>query len=290
MGCISSCYRRRAPNVFPVMNVDEEGNRMTPGKLEVTPIDLILHQTGKPSIIWPLKSLRRYGFDPELKLFSFESGRRCFTGPGIFAFKCEAAESLFNLLQLHVQQQSGVVLAHQPNNGPRLGSETGYTETNGNQHSSTRERNRDDYENPMLLDNPAAPYVNARIGMQMQSPSYINVIVNSENAETRQSVTSNDSDPGLGGMNYVELDLERTSPENPSLLRDNVNGNVPAGGHSTESSQASNVFDSPNRGDRYATIDFDKTAALSLSNCGIESEDTSTRRTRHDSIIPTIRE
>lgn len=43
----------------------------------------------------------RYGFDAEL--FSFESGRRCPTGPGIYAFKCRRAEALFNLLQLQIQ-------------------------------------------------------------------------------------------------------------------------------------------------------------------------------------------
>ena len=34
---------------------------------------------------WPLKSLRRYGADDDV--FSFESGRRCPMGEGIFAFK-----------------------------------------------------------------------------------------------------------------------------------------------------------------------------------------------------------
>ena len=44
----------------------------------------------------------RYGFDSEL--FSFESGRRCPTGPGIYAFKCKRAEALFNLLQEYIQR------------------------------------------------------------------------------------------------------------------------------------------------------------------------------------------
>ena len=35
--------------------------------------------------MWPLKSLRRYGADEDV--FSFESGRRCPMGEGIFAFK-----------------------------------------------------------------------------------------------------------------------------------------------------------------------------------------------------------
>lgn len=59
-------------------------------------------QKGKEPIHWPLRCLRRYGFDAEL--FSFESGRRCPTGSGIYAFKCRHAEALFNLVQESIQR------------------------------------------------------------------------------------------------------------------------------------------------------------------------------------------
>ena len=36
-------------------------------------------------------------------VFSFEAGRRCPTGPGIYAFRCSRAENLFNLLQSRVR-------------------------------------------------------------------------------------------------------------------------------------------------------------------------------------------
>ncbi|XP_067009428.1 fibroblast growth factor receptor substrate 2 [Anabrus simplex] len=83
------------------MNVDDHGNRLNPGRLEITDTDLVLYQRRKPPVKWPLRCLRRYGFDAEL--FSFESGRRCPTGPGIYAFRCQRAEQLFNLLQAHIQ-------------------------------------------------------------------------------------------------------------------------------------------------------------------------------------------
>ena len=38
-----------------------------------------------------------------LYFFSFEAGRRCPTGPGIYAFRCSRAENLFNLLQSRVR-------------------------------------------------------------------------------------------------------------------------------------------------------------------------------------------
>ncbi|GLH16536.1 Uncharacterized protein GBIM_20788 [Gryllus bimaculatus] len=102
MGCISSKtdINDIHHNIFQ-MNVDELGNRLNPGQLEITETDLVLHQRRKAPVKWPLRCLRRYGFDAEL--FSFESGRRCPTGAGIYAFRCQRAEQLFNLLQTHIQ-------------------------------------------------------------------------------------------------------------------------------------------------------------------------------------------
>ncbi|KAG8192824.1 hypothetical protein JTE90_014604 [Oedothorax gibbosus] len=80
-----------------VWNIDEDGHYVKSCQIQVTDTDLVLHQRGKPPIVWPLQSLRRYGFDTEL--FSFECGRHCPTGPGIYAFKCKEAEALFNALQ-----------------------------------------------------------------------------------------------------------------------------------------------------------------------------------------------
>lgn len=99
MGCVLSSPKKTAVNplVFDVYNVDDRGQERSHGRIEIHDQELLLHQLGKSAIRWPLKSLRRYGFDAEL--FSFESGRRCVTGPGIFAFKCHRAEALFTCLQ-----------------------------------------------------------------------------------------------------------------------------------------------------------------------------------------------
>ncbi|XP_041351750.1 fibroblast growth factor receptor substrate 2-like [Gigantopelta aegis] len=104
MGCSFSRSHARETNtrVFRVYNVDDQGLELNPGKIEVGDTDLILYQRGKEPIRWPLRCLRRYGFDAEL--FSFESGRRCPTGAGIYAFKCRNAESLFNMVQECIQR------------------------------------------------------------------------------------------------------------------------------------------------------------------------------------------
>lgn len=62
--------------------------------------DIILYRKNKPPLSWPLGSLRRYGFDANF--FTFESGRRCETGEGIFSFKCQRADVLFNTLQSYI--------------------------------------------------------------------------------------------------------------------------------------------------------------------------------------------
>lgn len=93
--------RSRRERTFQVWNLDEQGVEVSPGKMEVNATDLVLHQRGRPPVRWPLRGLRRYGFDAQL--FSFESGRRCPTGSGIYAFKCHRAEGLFNALQECIQ-------------------------------------------------------------------------------------------------------------------------------------------------------------------------------------------
>ena len=84
-----------------MINVNELGNQISPGQLEITESDLVFHQRKRPHVRWPLRSLRRYGYDSEI--FSFECGRRCPTGPGIYAFRCSRAERLFEHLQSHIQ-------------------------------------------------------------------------------------------------------------------------------------------------------------------------------------------
>lgn len=99
MGCSSS--QQTEPlggnhRVFRVTDLNTRGDESCSKKLEVTYQDLILYKKDKELIRWPLWCLRHYGCDRDLLIF--ESGRRCPTGPGTFAFRCRQAEALFNLL------------------------------------------------------------------------------------------------------------------------------------------------------------------------------------------------
>uniref|UniRef100_A0A452IM89 IRS-type PTB domain-containing protein n=1 Tax=Gopherus agassizii TaxID=38772 RepID=A0A452IM89_9SAUR len=99
------------PTKFKVTNVDDEGNALGSGIMELTQMELILHTHKRDAVRWPYLCLRRYGYDSNL--FSFESGRRCQTGQGIFAFKCSRAEEIFNLLQ-DLMQCNSISVVEEP--------------------------------------------------------------------------------------------------------------------------------------------------------------------------------
>lgn len=105
MGCIQSKkdFADINPNHYRVVNVDDDGNPQWSAIIEITPSDLILHRRDKDTV-WPLQCLRRYGHDSGV--FTFEAGRRCATGEGIYAFRCNRADDLFHKLQGHIQRCS----------------------------------------------------------------------------------------------------------------------------------------------------------------------------------------
>ena len=98
MGCtLSTKHLSDTPRtVFSVVNLDKQGQECTQGRIEISDTHLILYQREKDPVPWPLRSIRRFGFEAEL--FTFESGRKGPTGEGFYVFKCGQAEDLNNLL------------------------------------------------------------------------------------------------------------------------------------------------------------------------------------------------
>ena len=199
MGCSLGHRLDSNPRMFRVYNVDKNGEARTMGRIEITEEDLILHQKGKEAVCWPLRSLRRYGFDAEL--FSFESGRRCPTGQGIYAFKCQRAEALFNLLQECIQlageqqqQQQHPPVEHNPSVSPR--------------------------PPPQLEawppDSQLPTYVNREVIVAAaniepsQQHQYVNTgTLNGGQQQTQASpVTTHTNGPITTQVNYAQLDLE----------------------------------------------------------------------------------
>ncbi|GAB6018529.1 hypothetical protein CHUAL_000225 [Chamberlinius hualienensis] len=184
-GCVSSGELddvRHRSNVFHVWNVNEYGEAVSPGQMEVTDSSLILYQkASRETIIWPMRSLRRYGFDAQL--FSFESGRRCTTGAGVYAFKCRKAEILFNMLQERILSSGQDELSNHSavNNINPVNLPPNDTET-------------DNYLQPILI-NPSN-----------STHNYVNEINNVEptvEQQLKSAVTSNSLDDET---NYAKLD------------------------------------------------------------------------------------
>ncbi|RWS07971.1 fibroblast growth factor receptor substrate 3-like protein [Dinothrombium tinctorium] len=215
--------------IFSVINVDDQGNEINHGQIEITDADLILHQRGKNSIFWSLRSLRRYGFDSEL--FSFECGRRCPTGPGIYAFKCRQAEQLFNVLQESIQRCSNTslppsLLANLPNHitspqhlsGLVSISSTSVAPDPGPRISMPRINNP-----PHLYANNVHEYTNA--------PCYVNTLKSSSlSSESMMSPLSNG--PPVRLSNNIDFmsgttDVNTNYAKFDDLMRYYVNINTP---------------------------------------------------------------
>lgn len=81
-------------STFDVYNVDAQLFKHSKGKIQITNTNLILlHENPEPEPMkWPLTGVRRYGFHKNI--FLFECGRKCPSGEGLFAFKCNKAKRL----------------------------------------------------------------------------------------------------------------------------------------------------------------------------------------------------
>ena len=222
MGCFQSKAHARETNshIFRVHNVDDLGAEISPGKIEVTESDLILYQRGKEPILWPLRCLRRYGFDEEL--FSFESGRRCATGSGIYAFKCRRAEELFSLVQEAIQsvgQQSHLrsqplvngtgTLMPQQNSRPT--SMVDPHEPSGI-YLSVRGR-------VAVVPNDQHLYMNGSVVPQEESgPNYINTNPNRADAQRRESI-----DQTAALIDFLHNPPVAPAPPAPPVREETVN-------------------------------------------------------------------
>lgn len=112
---------------FDVYNVDANLFQHSRGQIQVTSTELVLYQKTTPRtppttnhqvsaesndnntnttvIRWPLNGVRRYGYFKDI--FLFESGRKCSTGEGLFAFKCSKAKRLNEMLHRIILSNAG---------------------------------------------------------------------------------------------------------------------------------------------------------------------------------------
>ena len=109
--CISG--EKPEENIFLVKNINEDKHLVQKGHLEVSITELIYtDDNSNDRWTWPLRYLRKYGCDGEV--FSFEAGRKCPGGEGLYAFASKRASKIFELVARNInqgeqQQQNGEV-------------------------------------------------------------------------------------------------------------------------------------------------------------------------------------
>ena len=88
-------------NIFKVTNINDDQRLVQKGVMEVTPTELIYTDSKtKENWRWPLKYLRKYGCDGDV--FSFEAGRKCPGGEGLYAFSARRASLLFDTVAKNI--------------------------------------------------------------------------------------------------------------------------------------------------------------------------------------------
>ncbi|XP_055837840.1 uncharacterized protein LOC129906191 [Episyrphus balteatus] len=111
MGCINSKEElreiqsnsiTRSSNVYRVnaCRISADAETIQNGYLELSPKELAFLPEMGETIKWALQHLRRYGCTGDV--FSFEAGRRCMTGPGIYTFRMHNAENMHRLFQSYI--------------------------------------------------------------------------------------------------------------------------------------------------------------------------------------------
>ena len=244
-----------ATRIFKVTNVDNNGEDRNPGYIEITTDSLVLHQRGKESVAWPLHGLRRYGFDADL--FSFESGRRCPTGPGIYAFRCRHAEALFNLLQssIAVAGQSNAAAAHRGGAGL---VESARLRSAMHGASSVQPPNQLMFLQPVAVVRPLRPQLT--LSQYRNVPMSGHMVRHPEHVE-RQSLAQLPDILAMYGhteppVHYAELDLGQHADDDESVDEDDVDVFVADDGQRVEPTDQQMYVNMPPQ-PRYGYVNLD---------------------------------
>ena len=97
--------RHLPDNVFQVQNLSDKKEAVSEGTIEVTESGLIYTDAEtQQKRLWPLKYIRRYGCHGDV--FSFEAGRQCAGGQGLYAFRTSRASTLRALVAANTLKEA----------------------------------------------------------------------------------------------------------------------------------------------------------------------------------------
>ena len=278
---------------------------------------LELIRIGLPPIIWPLRSLRKYGHDDDI--FTFESGRRGPQGAGVYSFRCTRAKQLFELVQKTVhksqeeQANSGstagsrrislgtIIDSPMPNvppnslilPGPQASLVASQADLQSSLPTSPKPTNLVTTPNSMTTEFTNAQYMNVVLPQSQQSPNlnlnnYEQLMQGVVESEEYQNVHAGNliEDP-KGSYTILEFSSQNSQqqaiqqPMNSELNFNETNNNESESEILTPSESAQVLMTTSNSGS-YALINLDMTQALSALNAGHLSSSATPGPVSHD--------
>lgn len=123
---------------FQATNIDEHGNEVSRGELQITDDNLIYFKPSKFPTRWPIDCIRRYGCMHDGEKFVFEVGRKCSTGEAIYAFRLnQNAQELVLKLSEKIEKLSN---SHRLQGSSSIYNEGGGQDQNNNHRGICRVR------------------------------------------------------------------------------------------------------------------------------------------------------
>eukprot|EP00731_Ephydatia_muelleri_P029745 Em0021g268a len=113
---MGSCISTALPsNVFKVTPINDDRRNVQKGILIVTKSDIrYIDSHTEEQLEWPLKYIRNWAYDKHM--FSFEAGKKCLGGEGLYAFTTDRAQQLYELVSENLNLPREVTLSshHRP--------------------------------------------------------------------------------------------------------------------------------------------------------------------------------
>ena len=233
-------------NIFKVTNINDDKRLIQKGVMEITPTELIYTDSKtNENWRWPLKYVRNYGCD--FDVFSFEAGRKCPGGEGLYAFSVRRARLLYDTVAKNINQGNlhppPGELPPFPSEAPRpdpniLSFSLRHSSTQSPTHEQPNYANSDTLGRPLVengavgLGDSEAPMVqqpscqNVYVGGEsVQQPNYQNVMIGGAGVVVQQPNYQN-VHVGGGSVNQVFESVQQPNYPNVSLPTQNGRSNV----------------------------------------------------------------
>lgn len=211
-------------NIFKVTNINDDQNSrlVQKGLMEVTTTELIYTDSkSKEDWHWPLKFLRKYGCDGDV--FTFEAGRKCPGGEGLYAFETKKASILFEKVARNINQgdlspmpdsnanvTDSTIMNFPPRRSSTISPAPHTTDTE--QPSYT---NIDEMGNPLQNGNHTPPNTaeSAVPNPNKGGVQYREVVFDKPPEEHPRPSAA----PQKGGTSYTQIDFDQTARYNEEL-------------------------------------------------------------------------